>query len=692
VTPRTLSRRAPLAGLLLSAWLALPATASEALYNQHCLECHSATLRGSAHGAPLSGPAFVEKWAGQQPDALYRFIRSQMPPGKQGSLDGATYRAITEYVIASNSEALAGSVLGDSALTVTGDEADDSAVAWSGADVIDQLARSAGGFRNRSLDAFRPVTDAMLADPPAGDWLSWRRSLDGHAHSPLEQVHRGNVGQLQLRWSLSMGDGSNQGTPLVHDGIMFLTHPGNRIQALDAATGTLIWEYRYDFPEASRMLGGPTRNIALYGERLFLATYDAALVAIDARSGRELWKAPKADYREAYTHSAGPIIAAGVVVSGINGCELFTTDGCFITGHDPETGEELWRTSTLALPGTPEYASWGDVAADRRGGGDSWIAGSYDPALGLVIIGTSQAKPWVAVSRGMSVDDDALYTNSTLALDPKTGEIVWYYQHIPGETIDMEVGFERVLADIGGEQVVLTIGKDGILWKLDRRSGEFRALLETMEQTIFSSVDAATGALEYRDDIRNAAIGQPFTACPGIYGGHNWQASAYDAVRHRLFIPLHQLCSTMTPRQVDLGPGGGGYGADSVTFPMPGKEEATGKLLAVDARTMQPLWGREQRVIYLSGALSTAGGLVFIGDLDRYFHAYDADTGEELWSTRLSAPAHGYPVSYAVGDRQFIAVQTGIGVMRALTATLYPDVYQPTDGQAIYVFELPPRR
>jgi alcohol dehydrogenase (cytochrome c) len=412
-------------------------------------------------------------------------------------------------------------------------------------------------------------------------------------------------------------------------------------------------------------------------------------VAIDARSGRQLWRSAKADYRQAYTHSAGPIIADGVVVSGINGCELFTADGCFITGHDPTTGEELWRTSTLALPGTEEYASWGDIAPDRRGGGDNWIAGSYDTELGLFFLGVSQAKPWVAVSRGMSVADDALYTNSTLALDPRSGEIVWHYQHIPGETIDMEVGFERILANINGQKVVLTIGKDGILWKLDRASGEFRALLETQDQNIFEAVDRETGRVRYRKDIRDAQIGDTFTACPGIYGGHNWQASAYDSGKQRLFIPLHQLCSDMTPREVDLGEGGGGYGADSVTYPMPGKENATGKLLAVDAESMEPLWSHEQRVIYLSGALSTDGDLVFIGDVDRYFHAYDADTGEELWSTRLGSPAHGYPITYSADGRQFVAVPSGIGVFRGLTALLYPDLYQPAGGQMLYVFELP---
>lgn len=676
--------------MLCGSGVALAQSPAEALYADQCADCHSATLRGSAHGSPLTGVAFVSNWRELPAQSLFDYLRTQMPPGQTSLLSPDEYRAITEFLIARNARDLGDSQLASTTVKVA--KPQDGQVEWSGSDVIDQLAKSTGTFKNQTLDNYQPVDSKMLREPPPGDWLSWRRTLDGHAHSPLTQINRDNVSQLQLRWSLSMSDGSNQVTPLVHDGVMFLTHPGNRIQALDAATGTLLWDYQYQYPSGARLLGGPTRNIAIYDDKLFMATYDAALVAIDARTGQEVWKSVKADYRQAYTHSAGPIIADGVVVSGINGCELFTEDGCFITGHDPDSGKELWRTSTLALPGTDAYASWGDIDPDRRGGGDNWIAGSYDPELKLFFLGTSQAKPWVAASRGMSVDDDALYTNSTLALNPHSGEIVWYFQHVPGETIDMEVGFERILATINGQKVLLTIGKDGILWKLDRKTGEFRALLDSLDQTIFESVDNSTGALRYRKDIREAKIGDSFTACPGIYGGHNWQASAYDDSKNRLFIPLHQLCSTMTPREVDLGPGGGGYGADSVTFPMPGKENATGKLLAVDASTMRPLWEHEQPVIYLSGALSTAGNLVFIGDVDRYFRAYDADSGDVLWSTRLGAAAHGYPISYAVDDRQFIAVPAGIGVFRALTALLYPDIYQPAGGQSIYVFELPAAR
>jgi alcohol dehydrogenase (cytochrome c) len=659
------------------------------IYAEHCATCHSSSLRGSAHGAALVGKPFIDKWASAPFATLVAYTQAQMPPGQAHTLSLTEHAAVNRYLVAQNATALQDSMLLASSQTFEVETPEGAGpVEFAAAASVMDLARNAGTFRNQTVPNYRPITDSDLRSPPDGDWLHWRRTADGHGHSPLSTITKENVHRLTLSWSVAMYDGSNQVTPLVRDGIMYLTHANNKIQALDASNGTLIWEYQYQFPPEAKLLGGPTRNIALYGDALFLSTYDAAIVAIDARTGQQKWRTQKADYRNAYTHSAGPIIADGVVVSGINGCELFTPEGCFITGHDPLTGAELWRTSTLAEPGTPAYATWGDVAPDRRGGGDMWIAGTYDPELNLVFYGTSQPKPWAAVSRGMSVDDAALYTNSTLAIDPKTGEIVWYYQHIPGETIDMEVGFERILADINGQAVVLTVGKDGILWQLDRKTGQFIALLETLPQTIFN-VNDETGALQYRHDIANANIGETFTACPGIYGGHNWQSASYRTSDHTLFLPLHQLCSDMTPREVDLGPGGGGYGADVSTYPMPGKEQAAGKLVAVDIESMSIRWEKEQAALFLSGALSTDSGLVFIGDLDRTFAAIDADTGETLWSTRLPAPAHGYPITYEADGRQFVAIPTGIGVFRALTASIFPEIYQPPGGQGLFVFELP---
>ncbi|MCZ6709731.1 MAG: PQQ-binding-like beta-propeller repeat protein, partial [Gammaproteobacteria bacterium] len=411
----------------------------ERLYAAHCASCHALTLRGSAHGAELAGSVFMDRWGPRTTSDLLRYNGASMPPGASTSLRVSEHLAIIAYLLAANGHELGAPLSAESnlnILTATVIEGTQDWESWAEAGSIDAAARSRSGFLNKPIEQYRAVSDEMLADPPAADWLSWRRTLDGHGYSPLNQINTGNVKTLKLAWVIAMRDGSNQVTPLVHDGVMFLTHPGNIIQALDARTGSLIWEYAYRFPAQAKTLGGPLRNIALYGDSLFLSTYDAALVAISARTGEELWRTVKADYQLGYTHTSGPIIGAGVVLSGINGCERYKRGGCFITGHDPDTGTELWRTSTIALPGDPNNDSWAGTPPEFRAGGDSWIAGSYDPQLKLFYIGTAQAKPWVAASRGMSANDAGLYTNSTLALAPDTGRIVWHFQHVPGETID----------------------------------------------------------------------------------------------------------------------------------------------------------------------------------------------------------------------------------------------------------------
>jgi alcohol dehydrogenase (cytochrome c) len=683
------------------------ADAGRADYARYCADCHHGSLRGSAHGAPLAGPAFAEKWNGKPAGELAGLIRSQMsttvPTGAADSL----YLGLVAHILHVNGAAPGSAALAANSVMEVGagnatlahaaaapateaaaPAGDGEKRAWEGASGVAEAAASAGKWVNRETPPLSPVTESMLQNPPDGAWLSWRRTLDGQGYSPLSQVNRGNVGKLRLAWAMTMHEGSNQATPLVHEGVMFLTHPNNKIQAIDAATGDLIWEYSYSFPPDARTLGGPTRNIALYGNRIFLATYDAAIVAIDTRTGQEVWRTQKADYTQGYTHTAGPLIAGGVVVSGINGCERFKKGGCFITGHDPETGKELWRTSTIALPGDPNNKTWGKVPPELRGGADNWIAGSYDPALGLFYVGTSQAKPWVAASRGMNPRDAALYTNSTLALDPKTGKMRWFYQHIPGETLDMETGFERVLADVDGEQVLLTVGKDGILWKLDRRNGKFLGFAETIYQNLYKKVDHRKGRVTYRDDILDAKIGDSVAACPSIYGGHNWQATSYYPGTQSLIIPLQQLCMEFIGRKVDMVEGGGGYGGESKMLPMPGTNGDYGRLSSWDVKTLKQRWTHTQHAMFLTGVLSTGGGLAFVGDLDRYFKAFDAETGKELWKTRLGAPLHGYPITYSVNGKQYIAVPTGMGVFKLMTAQQIPDVYQPSGGNELYVFEL----
>ena len=524
---------------------------------------------------------------------------------------------------------------------------------------------------------FEPVTDAMLENPDPADWLNWRRTLDGWGYSPLDQVNTDNVHQLQLVWSWQLPPGLSQPTPLVHDGVMFIPSPRNVVQAVDAVTGDRLWEHRRQFEASTDELdavgsGMRTRSIAIYGNKIYVNTSDAHIVALDARTGEVAWDHTVADYTLGYRYTSGPIVVQGKIVAGMTGCQNYKNDVCFISAHDAETGEELWRTATIARPGEPGGDTWGDLPLTFRAGADSWIPGSYDPQTNLTYWSTSQAKPWARLSR--RTDGDALYTNSVLALDPETGELKWYYQFVPGETHDLDDVFESVLIDHSGRRSLFKMGKMGILWELDRTTGEFVAAHDLGYQNVID-VDPRTGQVTYRPGMIPQA-GVELEFCPDFGGIRNWYASAYHPETQALYIPIHPTCVTGVFTELPQEVGNNYYAnrgwLSRGSTAHPASPDHRGQLVAMDINTGEVLWRHSMATRPRSAALTTGGGLVVGADTDRNLYIHDVANGDVLFQTRLPASVQGFPITYAVGGRQYVA--TPVGGNRS---------------NAIYVFALP---
>ena len=549
------------------------------------------------------------------------------------------------------------------------------------------------------VENFKPVTEAMLRNPAPGDWLNWRRTDNAWGYSPVDQINKRNVQQLQLAWSWAMENtGAQEATPLVYNGVMYLPNPGGVIQALDGATGDLIWEYRPDDTQGAGQRGGGDvdlrgiqRNLAIFGDRIFGTTNDAHIIALDARTGKRVWDVTVADSKLGYSYTSGPIIVRGKVIAGMTGCSRYKDDVCFISGHDAATGKEVWRTSTIAKPGEPGGNTWGDLPLNLRAGSDAWIPGSYDADANLVYWGTAQAKPWARAVRG--TDGDALYTNSTLALDPDTGKIKWYYQHLPGETQDMDEVFERILIDVGGRKSLLTMGKLGILWQLDRTNGAFIHATDLEYQNIVD-VNPETGKVTYRPGMI-PQVSVQLEMCPSTAGFKSWRAMAYSPQTNALYVPMSLNCERAIFGQVDKVVGRGGTGpVQRKDFKHPRSGGSLGEFQALDVRTGKTLWRHRTASPSNTAALATAGGLVFGGDWDRHMYAYDASTGAILWQTRLPTSAQGFPITYLARGKQYVAMPAGYGGgswSTLLPPELAPEIRRPNSGNTLMVFALPDR-
>jgi alcohol dehydrogenase (cytochrome c) len=547
-----------------------------------------------------------------------------------------------------------------------------------------------------------PVTDAMLRNPPAADWLMWRRAYNGWGYSPLDQINKDNVKNLQPAWTWSLSSGATETTPIVHDGVLFIFNAADKIQALNAATGDLIWEYKRDLP--SKLLTDipnvlAKRNMAIYDDKLITATSDAHVVALDAKTGKVVWDHATADWTKGWRYTGGPFIVNGKVIQGMTGCGNAEPGGCFITGHDIKTGEELWRVNTIAHPGDPNYDTWNGLPMESRFGASAWISGSYDPDQNLVFYGTGQPYPWIAEMRGTlpakpGAKHNALYSDSTLAINPDTGQLKWHHQHLEDDTWDLDYVYERLLVDlpVNGEtrKAVVTAGKLGIVEALDRTNGQWLWHKETVPQNVVASIDPKTG----EKTINPAAIphiGSTTVNCPADPGGRTWAATAYSPKTGMLYMPLNEYCSNTTPTPLDPGQAyTGGGRAIYARVAVPNSDGNVGRVDAIKLSDRSTAWSYRQRAPETTAVLPTGGGLVFSGSWDRWFRAFDDATGKVLWQTRLNNVISAFPISYSVNGKQYVAVAVGGGsTMSKALATLTPEIQNPDGGSVLWVFALP---
>ena len=575
------------------------------------------------------------------------------------------------------------------------------------------LAVAAGAAVPSALHAqapreFVPVTDAMLQAPSDDDWLMWRRTLDGWGYSPLDQIDRGNVGDLRLVWSRALSAGGRQqGTPLVYDGVLYMPNPSDVVQAIDAVTGDLIWEYRRPLPDdaCERILPGvctTNRNLAIYEDLIIDTSVDEFIFALDAKTGELVWETPVLDYTvHPANQSTGPIIVNGKAISGRSCMPAGGPDACVITAHDARTGAELWRRRTIPRPGEPGDETWGGVPDGERRHVGTWMAPSYDPALNLLFIGTSVTSPAPKFMVG-GADNRHLYHNSTLALDADTGEIVWYYQHL-NDHWDLDHPFERLLVDTvvrpdpasvswinprlrpGEERQVVTgiPGKTGIVYTLDRATGEFLWATPTVAQNVVSSIDGATGAVSENPELVFGSFGQEVLTCPTAMGGKDWEAGAYSPRTNMMYMPLRNACARMAA----LDDGARSLYSLSMRNELAPGTDRLGSVWALSAETGVAAWTHQQRSATMSLA-ATGGGLVFVGDVNGRFKALDDETGEALWEVNLGSPVSGFPVTYAVGGRQYVVAGTGTGGNASRWTAMTPEI-RPSDGNNLFVFALP---
>jgi PQQ-dependent dehydrogenase (methanol/ethanol family) len=537
------------------------------------------------------------------------------------------------------------------------------------------------------FENWQSITDEFLNNPPDEAWPSKRRVPGAMGYSPLDQITRDNVNDLELAFVLETGVlGANEGTPVVVNGVMFFQARSQKVIAADAATGRLLWEYKYDLLPAEQRteLGvagdGYSRGVVVYEDMILANMGDSHVVAIDAKTGQEIWRTQT----NGMGYTSPGIIANGVLVSG-NRAKNY--DRGSVTGIDAKSGEILWEKHMIPGPGEPGYETWEVEGTAEIGHASIWGSPTYDPVLNLVYIFVGNPDPYTPETR----PGDNLYTNSVVALNPQTGEIVWYHQFVPNDAWDVDSVMEGISidAEYNGEMRHLMIhtGKSGFTNLLDRETGEWLDHTFTTYQNIFESVDENGRPTMVKDKIPRP--GERVIACPSTRGGTDWPARAYSPDTGLYYLSGNHIC--MDVEGLEYSPGDPMRNLDDIRVVAPGYEGRIGAIFAIDPLTMEKAWTVEIEHPTSTIPLPTAGGLIFTGEVDNTVRAYADDTGELLWTHPTSNPGEGHPISYEVDGVQYVAFPTGCCsiVGAALARENTPEIMSISGTNQIWVFRLP---
>jgi alcohol dehydrogenase (cytochrome c) len=562
---------------------------------------------------------------------------------------------------------------------------------------------------------YKPVTQEMLVNPPAADWLQISRTYDEQRYSPLDQINKSNVAKLQMAFSRGLPPGTLESTPLVHDGVMYMIEPGANLLAIDATTGDEIWEYKRDYPKdmATKIRAANlsrSKVPAIFEDMVYFTAPDGYIVAVDARTGKLRWETKAFDLETKTEHSGGLIVADGKVISNRT---CVTRAGCFIAAHDGRTGKALWKFYNTAGAGEPGGDSWGGIDTEKRVASSWGLPGSYDPKRRVLYWAISNPIPYTRLKRhngnSSAVPNESpseLYSNSTIALDIDTGKLIWYYQHLPGDDWDSDHIHERTLIHTkvspdpkfikwinpnipNGEEhdIVVDVAEAGDIFALDQQTGQFlwaAPFPYDVPNLNMKAIDVATGRTHINDALVFKTDGDRSVGC--FQNTRSYWATSYDPKNNSLYVPFQDACLDMTAdssKPLGFGPRRG------IRRPGIAEKDFMG-MMKIDMATGEMKRIFSQAAPGNGSALTTAGDLLFWGDLNRRFRAFDPDSGKVLWEAIVGGMVMTSTITYAVNGKQYVAIFTGEGQSGTRSVLDMAPSVKPVHGQnGLYVFALP---